>query len=296
MIAELPLELQSSIINDIHDKEDLRSLSLTCRALREEAQRALYHSPEIDINPVQNRDRSPFLESIVSSPDRLAAVVRRITIAVRGAQQLSELHAREGRQGKNVDDERKELTDWLETVRQWLREALHLMQGATHLQLFYDTDESQYHPTWIASLIESCTFRLQVLVWEVNGVDMNSFVNKCLAQQQNLRVLKLNYLQQFEDGSETDDLLSHFCPNLRTISAPWPILRAVLRHNRNIPALELNGSVFEFSDAPSNDKREYPHVKQFWWTVTLRALPLSISSFVNLVLLQVAWLKEEVCR
>lgn len=294
MFMELPLELHTSIIGHVHQYKDLRALALTCRGFREEAQRALYHSPDVHIRPSKDQQRSPFLESVTSSPERLALMVRRITISVHVSWELSRLRGRAERHRQSIVSEMEELTDWIEKIGEWLRTTLPHMVGITHLRLSYDADDTQLHPTWISSLLEICTFQLKTLVWQVDNTDIKTFINKNLKQQQNLQVLKLGMVQQFDDDSETDNLLGRFCPGLLAISAPWPVFRAILRHNRKIPYLEYNGGVFTSWTSSIDENKEYPHVKHLWWMLSLKSLNIPISSFINLVLLHVLLLKDEV--
>lgn len=294
MPANLPPELRSFVISNVHHKKDLISLALTCHALREEAQRALFSSPVIHIYPKPHRSQISFLESTSSSPDRLALIVRRLTITVHVSEEFWRLRAQEERHAQNVDHARKSLIAWIKEVGEKLRKALQHMRGTTHLRFCYNADDSQFHPTWLMSLLNTCTFRLKTLVWEVEATDVELLIAKNLLQQDDLRTLKLKNVLQFDDDSQTNDLLRRFCPQLRTVSAPWPFVRAMLQHNRRILYVECSENFFGSSAFPTVVEQKHQHVKYLCWPSSFKNRSVSLPSFVNLILLEISFLNPEV--
>lgn len=160
----------------------------------------------------------------------------------------------------------------------------------THLRFSYDADDRQFRPAWLMSLLETASVRLEALVWEVDNTDIASLITKNLERQQGLRVLKLNSVQRFDDGSETYRLLGHFCPQLHTMSGPPAAIRALLLHNRGIPYLEFANN--ELPTVPPICKQKFPDVKYMWGPYF--ANPSILFDTPNIVLLQIAFLFEDV--
>ncbi|KAF5328110.1 hypothetical protein D9619_013633 [Psilocybe cf. subviscida] len=293
MLMKLPPELHSSVISNVHRQKDLKSLALTCHALREDAQRGLFNSPSIQMHLEHHKSRLPFLESVISSPDRLALMVRRITIHVYVCRALGRLRARAGQHGENEDNEGNSLIRWIGEAGEKLRKAIQLMHGTTHLQFFYDDDDPQLHPTWLMSLLETCKFRLKVLVWQVDATDIKLMIAKSLVQQRDLRVLRLNSLQPCEHDSEPASLLLRFCPNLQSLSAPWSFIRTILQHSRTIRYVGCADDLLGSWAFPTVIEPEFPHVKYLWTQLSFKNQGFYISSFNNLILLQIDHLNEE---
>ncbi|KAF5326894.1 hypothetical protein D9619_004607 [Psilocybe cf. subviscida] len=68
----IPTEVLLQIVQHQSANDDLRSTSLTCKALRDEAQQILFHTPV----PRTAYRHLIFIDAILSSPDRLGPMVR----------------------------------------------------------------------------------------------------------------------------------------------------------------------------------------------------------------------------
>lgn len=146
------------------------------------------------------------------------------------------------------------------------------------------------------SLLETCKFRLKVLVWQVDATDIKLMIAKSLVQQRDLRVLRLNSLQPCEHDSEPASLLLRFCPNLQSLSAPWSFIRTILQHSRTIRYVGCADDLLGSWAFPTVIEPEFPHVKYLWTQLSFKNQGFYISSFNNLILLQIDHLNEEVRR
>lgn len=164
----------------------------------------------------------------------------------------------------------------------------------THLRLIYNPYGAvgDYRAPWFTSLLEACSFELQVLAWEISPISGNfhELFQRGLATQTGITVLRLDcYLPDIKYTH-----LSTFLPALRTISAPWNIIRVILECGRVIPNVEirsLSGARQPLTTALRNALRG---VTKLWCDTVFQRLDFKIADLSSVVLLQVANICEEV--
>lgn len=286
MPQTLPRELLRLIFTHIYITQDLCSLSLTCHAFRDEAQSALFSNCVVPIHPSQHRRPVPFFDAMISSPNRLALNVRKLTIA------FNRLQAVDG-----LDVERDDFVAWLEELGSEIRMALKLMHRLTHLRVVMD-DGVTYNLAWLPSLLNGCTFKLKVLIWGAYKTDAKQFFRDSLVAQDELGVLLLYpgpaAMAAADPDPEVHSLLQQCCPQIHTLSAPWYLVRAILERHQNITCVCTGGPYCTEHTSPVISSDALQRVHYFWYQNTIDTLGFSIASLRNVIVLQVGCIFEKV--
>lgn len=295
----LPADLLQPILAHVTSGKDLCSLAVAHRTLREEAQRALFENAVVTIVLSDtNQTRVPFLDAIIASPVRLALMVRRLTIRICILRRFS-ISERRAEDPSFRIATMEAAAGWLDQIGSRTKSALQIMHNLTHLRLAYHPYGDvlgNYNALWFTSLLESCSFRLKVLVWETDPISTNfqELMQGGLATQTGITVLKLGcYLSDMEDPQLYAHLRT-FLPALRTISAPWDIIRLILECGRVIPNVEIQDHPDPRQPLTRVLRNALRGVTSLWCNTTFQWLDFGIADLPNIVFLQVGTIYEEV--
>lgn len=198
--CRIPLELLRTIIEYIQPQASLPPVALASSALRAEAQRILFAEPKLS-TPLSHLQ---FLDAIISSPSRLAHLVKTYV-------QFDPLY------------NAAPTPQLRQTLRERTAAALRVMVNLQRLGYRGSESRSDEPAT---EILRGCTFKLRALAWVCNGDDGHVLLRQILPHQEALQHLSL-----LSPGSfSSDDLQAAklLCPNLVSFTGPISVFPSFL--------------------------------------------------------------------
>lgn len=230
-MPSLPLELIRQIVEDLVDfgnwplsYSHLATVSLSCRLLRFEAQRLLFRSPgELFTHNAKRKQTTLFLDTIVSSPERLALLVEYFIII--------------------FDDWFEPDSDETAALIQQLANALQAMHNLTLLEVY------QWKGTIppLPNILRNTHFKLTHFVWSgyarTEFDDMN-FLANFLRHQDKIEHL---HMAGFINEDTLKKIASDILPCLRSLSAPYSFTEIFLPEKEHVTSLRWVGFGDDFN-------------------------------------------------
>ncbi|KAF5328095.1 hypothetical protein D9619_013611 [Psilocybe cf. subviscida] len=295
----LPADLLRPIVAHVTSGTDLCSLAMVCRTLREEAQRALFENAVVTVvlSDTKHQTHVPFLDAIIDSPDHLALMVRKFTIRICILRRFS-MSERRAEDPSFRMATKEMVAGWLAQMGSRTKSALQIMHNLTHLRLEYYRPGDvlgNYKPLWFTSLLEACSFQLKVLVWNTEPISTNlqELIQGGFAAQTGITVLRLDCYLPDNGDPQLYTHLSTLLPALRTISAPWNIIRLILECGRVIPNVQIHGLTYSPQPLTAGLRDALRGVTSLWCNTPFRWVDFEIADLPNIISLQVGTIFEE---
>lgn len=218
MLLTLPLEIICQIIedvvggiNDLIYSNYIWVLSLSCRLLRDEAQRVLFRDPLLLARSTYHNKTIMLLDTIISSPDRLALYVQTFKI---GFVNWSR---------PNSDEFVKKLSS-----------ALQAMHNLKSLAVDNRLDSILSLPI----VLEGVHFKLNSFWWAgpPDGVSSVASVKADFLQHQD-EIEHLS-ISAFIGEITSQPIAADICPRLRSLSAPYKITKLLLPNKKYVTSLQ----------------------------------------------------------
>ena len=262
-------------------------ISLASPHLRYEAQRTLFRNPgqhciDVGADTKELFTARSFLQAVISSPDRLALMVRRYHVT------LSWDNFAALPQTDKTDTQRK----LQNTVFNRLSRGLPLMPNITVLQLYtlnkrYSRFKHPGQPSMFP-ILKRCTLRLEVFRCSYFGGAEHKdrkLVRDFLRTQDGVRELwicEIGIQTTNNDASDQLDMFQNVCPSVVSIGGTPEIIIGMLLAGRRMQHICWNGS---YSDLPPAARfRSVELMESF---APGPSLSLICSIFPNLVLLKI---------
>ncbi|KAF5328590.1 hypothetical protein D9619_011434 [Psilocybe cf. subviscida] len=287
----LPLDMLSTIVEiGSFSRNELCIISSASPHLRYEAQHRLFRDPGRQvINVVADPNKLVtarlFLQAIISSPDRLALMVRQYHVRALW-------YNFAGKEKKKTLEKQRKMQI---IVFNRLSRGLPLMRNLTVLQLYTDrsvwTRYKPVRPPSISSILKRCTFRLEVLRWSYRddtGLKDREIVKHILCNQQDLKELWVDEIRRPRVRSniaEPRDIFQNICPSVVSVGGMPGIIIGMLLEGRRLQHICWEGSWFEQDyDLPQTAHfRSVEFVENLAGGPSLRVI---CAAFRNLVLLK----------
>ncbi|KAF5327249.1 hypothetical protein D9619_004584 [Psilocybe cf. subviscida] len=289
--ATLPQEVLAAIVESgPFSKHELSMISLVSPHLRHEAQRKLFQDPGMHcINVASSSSQlamaRAFLHAILSSPSRLALMVRRYHVVFLWRDFASPQHS------ETVDARVIEQN----TIINHLSQGLELMANLVELQLYTDTRhiprDTLSRPPSMASILKHCTFQLDVFhcSYYDTGLYDRKLLRDFLYNQQHIHELRIQKIHSSAANMTMEDpnAFQNMCPSVVSVGGESTLIAGMLLAGQRLEHISWQGSWFEHGDtllqAPNATSVELMeciggHGPQ---------LSLICSTFPNLVLLKI---------
>ncbi|KAF5323723.1 hypothetical protein D9619_012954 [Psilocybe cf. subviscida] len=230
-IESLPAELLRFVVEqESLTPEDLCSLALSSPSLRDEAQRMLFKDPGPLIIGNERFSDDKFLNSIITSPKRLAPMVRTYS------QVIDWERFRNTARKTTTKIPQKEREARQKLILGKIRRALQLMVNLKHLRHEELSRSNRLVERITSVLTEKCSFRLTSFAWTyvaVDGIQEElELFHHFLPRQPALRSLCFNRIQVPEGlpvpGDDFYTAARSVCPLLEDFSAPLDFILSVL--------------------------------------------------------------------
>ncbi|KAF5327929.1 hypothetical protein D9619_003876 [Psilocybe cf. subviscida] len=212
-------------------------MSMVSPFFRDEAQRQLFRNPQYQYMDVHKRAPSAntaalFLHQIISSPTRLAAMVRgyKITVSWHDTRRI-ESEARE-----------RQSTSFAR-----LRAALPLMVNLKELQ-YHTNSDSLAPPAPICSILLQCTFELDVFCFVFVGTEDRALLPELLKCQHYLHELwisekRLNNTRESPADLLPPELVHSLCPMLEHLGGDTKVVATMMQGRKNIRYLSWDADL-----------------------------------------------------
>lgn len=233
----LPLELIRHVVEDIIDDVDdpiyyrhLSVVSLSCRLLRHEAQRLLFRdSGELYTSSTSRKETTLFLDTVISSPERLALFVNTLSI--------------------NFNDFFSPDSDETTALVQKLSRALQIMRNLQSL----DVSEQIVGICSLPNILHDVHFKLTSFCWsgygadtELEGADIKANFLRCQDRVEHLQ------LSGFIEESTLKPIAIDICPRLQSLAATYSITELILPKKEFITSLRWISPVGEHTIVMDN--------------------------------------------
>ncbi|KAF5325523.1 hypothetical protein D9619_009534 [Psilocybe cf. subviscida] len=217
----LPLELIRQIVEDVVDDiddptycRDLSAVSLSCRLLRHEAQRVLFRdSGELHTTTAAREKTIMFMDTIISSPERLALYVKSFDIT--------------------FDDWFHPNSDETAALIQKLSITLQAMRNLESL----DVSQWTSSVSSLADILQHVHSKLTSFIWSGYSDTASAAANikaDFLRRQDNIEHLVIS---EFIEERTLEPIAAEICPRLQSLSASYALTQILLPGKQHLTSL-----------------------------------------------------------
>ncbi|KAF5328680.1 hypothetical protein D9619_011440 [Psilocybe cf. subviscida] len=250
-LPTLPREVLSVIMDEgSFSKHDLCMISLASPHLRHEAQRQLFcdpgrHSINVGTDADELLTASSFLQVVISSPDRLALMVRRYHVTLSWHDFISQ---KKSEQAENHNKAQN-------TVFNQLSRGLPLMSNLKELQLYTDRKHAlgsvRSRPPSITPILKRCVLRLEVFrcSYVDDGHQDRKRIQAFLRNQHSIQELWIYGIRStpFRESAMGFGVFEGICPTVLSIGGQSQIIVGMLLAERRLQHI-CWGKYWRFED------------------------------------------------